>query len=198
VKEGVCNIGTCSRPLKKDERDLTATVIARDGIAIIVHPTNPVTDVTVEQICALFSGKVRNWREIGGPDMPVRIITREDGSGTRGAFQELIMEKTEIADDALVQDSNGAVREVVAGDPNIVGYISLGLVDKRVKALKVQGISPTEQSIAEGRYKFVRPFLFLTRGPATGEAAQFIAFVLSAEGQKLLQREGLVSARSGV
>jgi len=166
-----------------------------------------VADLTLAQIRGLFSGQIRDWREVGvkgipgAKDLKVRVITREDGSGTRGAFQELVMGETEISDDALVQDSNGAVREVVAGDRNIVGYISLGLVDpeKRifhdsVRAVLIDGVKPTEENIEKGIYKFSRPFLFLTKGPAEGLAGDFIKFVLSPAGQDMLAGEGLVRA----
>lgn len=195
VKEGVAHIGMCSRELKPEEKCLCPIVIARDGLAIIVHPTNPVSNLSIHQIRDLFSGKIRNWREVGGPYMVVRVITREEGSGTRGAFQELIMQETEITPDALVQDSNGAVREVVASDPNIIGYISLGLVDHRVKAVEVEGVPPTESNIVAGRYRLVRPFLFLCSGVLKGAAAEFVEFVLSTEGQRLLAQEGLVPVR---
>jgi phosphate transport system substrate-binding protein len=194
VKEGVANIGMCSRELKENEKEgLVRTEIARDGLAIVVHPTNRVDNLTVEQIRDLFSGQIRNWAQVGGDDMPVRVITREDGSGTRGAFQELLMKETEISADALVQDSNGAVREVVAGDRNIIGYISLGLVDKRVKKLRIDGMEATEENAKNKVYKFSRPFLFLTQGPAGGAASEFIRFVTSEEGQRLLAKEGLVT-----
>jgi len=194
VKEGVANIGMCSRELKENEKEgLVRTEIARDGLAIVVHPTNRVDNLTVEQIHGLFSGQIRNWAQVGGDDMPARVITREDGSGTRGAFQELLMKETEISADALVQDSNGAVREVVAGDRNIIGYISLGLVDKRVKKLKIDGVEATEENAKSKVYKFSRPFLFLTKGPASGVASEFIQFVTSEKGQRLLAKEGLVT-----
>ena len=211
VKEGVANIGMCSRNLKEGEKgDLNPPiVIARDGLAVIVHPDNPVADLTLAQIRGLFSGQIRDWREVGvkgipgAKDLKVRVITREDGSGTRGAFQELVMGETEISDDALVQDSNGAVREVVAGDRNIVGYISLGLVDPAgrifrdpVRAVMIEGAKATEENIKEGKYKFSRPFLFLTKGPTTGAAADFIQFVLSSKGQAMLAQEGLVTGKS--
>ena len=209
VKEGVANIGTCSRNLKEGEKgDLNPPIeIARDGLAVIVHPDNPVVDLTLAQIRGLFRGQIKDWREVGVKEIPgakdlnVRVITREDGSGTRGAFQELVMGETEISDDALVQDSNGAVREVVAGDRNIVGYISLGLVDPErrifrdsVRAVMIDGVKPTEENIEKGIYKFSRPFLFLTKGPAEDLAGDFIKFVLSPAGQDMLAGEGLVRA----
>jgi len=210
VKEGVANIGMCSRNLKESEKNgLVPIEIARDGLAVIVNPENPVNvfNLSIAQIRGLFSGQIKSWREVAPTqapsegDLKVRVITREDGSGTRGAFQELVMGETEISDDALVQDSNGAVREVVAGDRNIVGYISLGLVDPErrifrdsVRAVMIDGVKPTEENILKGQYKFSRPFLFLTQGPASGVATGFIQFVLSPEGQDLLGKEGLVKA----
>ena len=131
----------------------------------------------------VFSGEIDNWKYLGGQDAPITVVTREEGSGTRGAFQELVMHKTRIFKGAIVEDSNGTVREIVAGDPNSIGYISLGLVDKRVRLIDLDGVRASEKSIVEGRYKLVRPFLFLTKEKPEGLVKEFIEFVLSPEGQ---------------
>lgn len=192
AKSGVANIGTSSRELKPEEKDLHEIVVARDGLAIIVHPTNKIDNLSVEQIKQIFAGQIRNWKEFGGRDKAMTVVTREEGSGTRGAFQELVMKKERIFKGAIVQDSNGTVREIVANDPNAIGYISLGLVNDKVKALKLDGIVATDENILNKKYNLVRPFLFLTKDTPTGEVKKFIDFVLSQEGQELIRKEGLI------
>jgi phosphate transport system substrate-binding protein len=196
VTNGLADIGTCSRALKADEAEqFTPTLIARDGVAIVVNPANPLNGLTTEQLRGLFSGRIRNWREVGGKDGPVRPITREEGSGTRESFVNLVMGKERISPGALTQESNGAVKELVRGDPAAVGYMSLGLVGKELKAVSVDGAEPTAGNVLAGTYKVARPFLFVTRGPVRPEAQAFIDFVLSPEGQKILETEGLVRAK---
>ena len=189
---GVADIGTCSRELKPEEKDLNEIIVAYDGLAIIVHSTNKIGDLTIEQIKQIFAGQIRNWQEFGGKDKVITVVTREEGSGTRGAFQELVMKKERIFKGAIVQDSNGTVREIVANDPNAIGYISLGLVNDKVKALSLDGIIATDENIITKRYSLVRPFLFVTKNTPTGEVKNFIDFVLSQEGQGLIREEGLI------
>jgi phosphate transport system substrate-binding protein len=193
---GLADIGTCSRALKADEAEqFTQTLIARDGVAIVVNLANPVNALTSEQLRGLFSGHIRNWREVGGKDGPVRPITREEGSGTRESFVNLVMGRERISPAALTQESNGAVKELAKGDPAGVGYMSLGLVGGELKALSVDGAAATAENVLAGTYTLARPFLFVTRGPARPEAQRFIDFVLSPEGQKVLETEGLVRAK---
>jgi phosphate transport system substrate-binding protein len=194
-KAGACQIGMSSRELKPDEKDLHEIVIARDGLAIIVHPTNPVRGASLTQVKEIFAGDLTNWKYLGGPDREITVVTREEGSGTRGAFQELVMGKVRIFRGAITEDSNGTVREIVAHDPYSVGFISLGLVNDKVRALALDGVAGNEASIRAGRYKLVRPFLFLTRGEPTGSAKEFIDFVLSDAGQALVKKEGLIAVR---
>jgi phosphate transport system substrate-binding protein len=140
----------------------------------------------------VFSGKVKNWKELGGLPRPIVLVNREEGSGTRESFQKFVMEKEEISLDSLVQNTNGAIRQVVSNDLNAIGYLSLGLVNDQVKALKISGIESTLTNIENGKYALVRPFLFVLDGEPTGEAKAFLEFVLSPTAQKLLAKEGLV------
>jgi len=195
ARSGAADIGMSSRPLKPEEKDLLEIEVARDGLAVIVHPRNPVESLTLEEIRAVFDGSVRNWSLLGGRRGAIHIVTREEGSGTRGAFQELVMKEARIYRGAIVQDSNGTVREIVAGDPNAVGYISLGLVDDSVKALRLNGVEATEETIENHEYPLVRPFLFVASDEPRGRARDFIDFILSPEGQEIIQREGLLPAR---
>ena len=192
AESGVANIGTCSRELKPEEKYLNEIVVAYDGLAIIVNSSNNIEDLSIEQIKQIFAGQIRNWQELGGKDKVINVVTREEGSGTRGAFQELVMKKNRIFKGAIVQDSNGTVREIVANDPNAIGYISLGLVNDKVKALSLDGIIANDENIFTKKYGLVRPFLFVTKNTPTGEVKNFIDFVLSQEGQGLIREEGLI------
>jgi phosphate transport system substrate-binding protein len=191
-KSGACQVGMSSRELKQDEKDLFEIVVARDGLAIVVHPSNPVRGAKLAEIKQIFSGDLRNWKYLGGIDREINVVTREEGSGTRGAFQELVMGKTRIFKGAITEDSNGTVREIVAHDPYSIGFISLGLVNEQVRDLILDGAVANEENIGNGRYKLVRPFLFLSRGEPTGLAKEFVDFVLSEEGQILIKKEGLL------
>ncbi len=192
---GACQIGMSSRALKGEEHQLHEIVVARDGLAVIVHPSNPVRALTVAAVKQIFAGDLRSWKLLGGPDRPITVVTREEGSGTRGAFQELVMGKTRITSGAITQDSNGTVREIVAHDPAAIGYISLGLVNSQVRAVDLDGAAATEENIRDGRYRLVRPFLFVSRGEPAGLAKEFVDFVLSDEGQALIRKEGLLPIR---
>jgi phosphate transport system substrate-binding protein len=194
-KSGACQIGMSSRELKADEKDLVEIVIARDGMALIVHPSNPVRGAKVAEIKQIFAGDLRNWKYLGGPDRSITVVTREEGSGTRGAFQELVMGKTRIFKGAITEDSNGTVREIVAHDPYSIGFISLGLVNQQVRALELDGAVANEENIRNGRYRLVRPFLFVSRGQPAGLAREFVDFVLSDEGQALIKKEGLLPVK---
>ena len=195
TKSGTTNIGMSSRALKDDETGLWYVEIAKDGLAIIVHPDNLVNNLTLEQVRDIYSGKTDNWGLLGGVNSKIHVFTREEGSGTRSSFESLVMGKTEIMARAMVQDSNGAVRQLVADDPNAIGFISLGLVDKTVKALELDGVIPTREHIIDGSYGLSRPFLFLTLKEPTGLVKDFIDFTLSEKGRNLLNAEGLITTR---
>jgi phosphate transport system substrate-binding protein len=186
------DIGMSSRELKGDERILKEIVVCHDGIAIIVHHRNPIRNIALDKIRDIYSGRIRNWKELGWIDRNIDSVTREEGSGTRGAFEELLMGRVEISDSIMVQDSNGSVKEVVATDPYAIGYISLGVVDAKVRALSVDGVSPTVKNMQAKRYRIVRPFLYLTMGEPGDNAKLFINYALSREGQRILKKEGLI------
>lgn len=197
VKEGTAAIGMSSRELHEEEKaGLVATVVARDGIAVIMHPSNPVSDLTIDQVKGIYSGKITNWKDVGGADKGITVITREEGSGTRGAFEELVMGKDNpIAASAIVQGQTGGVRTMVTGDEAAIGYISIGQLTPKVKASKLGGVEATEANVANGSYAVKRPFLFITKGEPAGAAKAFIDYVLSPEGQELARKEGLVPAK---
>ena len=189
---GAANIGMSSRHLTDAEKKLYAATIAKDAIAVIVHPSSPIDNLPLDKIRDVFSGKITNWKELGGPNHPIDIVTREEGSGTRESFQKFVMGKEDISLGALVQDSNGEVRQVISSDLNAIGYISLGLVNDQVKALRISGVEPNLTNVYNGKYTLVRPFLFVFSGEPTGEAKSFLEFVLSPQAQKSLLKEGLV------
>lgn len=191
---GAAQLGMMSRELAESEKELTPIVIAHDAIALVVHPSNPVQGLTKDQVRRIFSGEVADWSQVGGGNGRINVVTREEGSGTRGAFDELVMKKTGVFPRAVVQDSNGAVRETVAGDKAGIGYVSLGLVDERVKALLVDGVAATIENARVGTYTLVRPFLFVHKGEMDEGAEAFVQFVIGEEGRRILSAEGLVTA----
>lgn len=190
---GTAHIGMMSREPAESEKELVPTVIAVDALALIIHRDNKVVDLTKDQIKDIFSGRITDWGELGGTPGAIHVISREEGSGTRDAFDGLIMEGDDVLARAIVQDSNGAVRETVARDPRAIGYVSLGLVDDRVRAVTVDGARASVTSVQRGEYTLVRPFLFVVKGDYTPEAKEFLDFVLSEEGQRILAEEGLVT-----
>ncbi len=194
--DGTSEIGMSSRELDEEEAaQLEQLLIARDALALIVHPSNPIQALSLEQVQAIFGGSINSWAELGGPDETINVVVREAGSGTFGAFDELIMESKPITIRALRQGSNGAIRQLVSGDPNAIGYISLGLVDETVKALPVNGVQPSVEHVLDGSYSFVRPFLYIWRKghQLSPQAQRFVDYVLSPEGQHELSLQGLVT-----
>ncbi|MBI3947418.1 MAG: phosphate ABC transporter substrate-binding protein [Armatimonadetes bacterium] len=199
TETGAADVGMSSRALNQEEvRELHPVLVALDAMAIIAHPDNPVRNVALPQLRRIFAGEIRNWRMLGGRDAPITLVNREAGSGARGAFEELVMGKGGSPLDyrSIRQGSQGAVRAVVEGDPNAVGYVSSGVLTPGVRALHVDGVAPTAEEAVAGRYKLVRPFLFvLRRGEApVGLARDYIGYVLSKEGQETLVHSGLIAA----
>jgi phosphate transport system substrate-binding protein len=197
VQQGTADIGTSSKDLKDNESaGLTQYLIGKDGIVVAVNTQNSVSDLTTDQVKSIFSGNTTNWKEVGGSDATINVITREDGSGTRKAFEEIVMGKeTKIQKSAIVQSSTEAVKQAVKQDPNAIGYISLANLDDSVKALKIGGVAPSEATVADGTYKVQRPFLFLTKGDAQGAVKEFIDWVLSPAGQEIVKSEKVVPAK---
>jgi len=192
VESGIADIGMSSRLLKDDEQHLWVIEIAKDGLAMIIHPDNPVTNLSLEQVRGIYTGEIASWGELGGAYAKIHIIAREEGSGTRSAFEDLVMGDDRISPRSIVQSSNGAVRQLVSGDPLSIGFVSLGLVDHTVKAVRLNGVAATRENVMNGSYSLYRPFLFVAKEEPTGYSAQFIDFVLSPEGKQHLMNEGLI------
>ena len=193
ANDGIVDIGAASRELTAADPTLVKHLLARDGIAIITHPSNPVTNLTMAQIIAIFSGNVTNWSQVGGPNKAIDVVAREEGSGTRTAFQDLVMGKALIKADAILQSSNGALKTAVSGDPQAVGFLSLGYIGSSVKALTINGVAATEANAKNGTYPVVRPLYFLTKTQPTGIVKDFIDFCTGTDGQKVVAEEGYIT-----
>jgi phosphate transport system substrate-binding protein len=192
---GVAQVGMADLvDLPVEARGLHALVVAKDGIAVVVHPANPVNNLTLEQVRGVFSGAVRNWSEVGGADAPITVVSREAGSGTRTSFEQIVG-GIALTRAALVQDSNGTIRETVANYANAVGYLSHGLLSEKIKALDVDGYGCTDEEIAAGHYTLVRPVFLLTREAPEGEVKAFLDFILSPQGQETIRSSGLLPAK---
>lgn len=194
VQEGRCDIGLASRNLKDEEKaDLNETVVAIDGIAVIVNPENPVADLTVEQIAQVYTGEVTNWQEVGGEDAPIVCIGREAASGTRDGFESI----TGTADSckyAQELTSTGDVVQTVSSNPNAIGYASLASVSDKVQTISVEGVMPSDETILSGDYKIQRNFVLVTKKDKelTGSAKDFFDFCMSSEADKYITKAGAV------
>jgi len=191
AQQGTADIGAASRNLKPGEKGtVKVTTIAYDGIAVVVHPSNPVSEIKMEDIPKIWGGEITNWKDLGGKDAPITVYSREEGSGTRGAFTEIaIGETVEVIPHAIIQNSNGAMRTAVSGDPNGIGYISFGYLNDEVKALKIDGVEPTVENVKANKYKISRPFNYLTKDEPSGLVKEYIDFVLSDEGQSIVAKD---------
>ena len=197
VQEGRCDIGLSSRNLKEEEAagGLEATILAYDGIAVIVSPENPVVDLDVETIAKLYTGEITNWKDVGGNDAPVVLIGREAGSGTRDGF-ESITDTKEQCQYRQELTSTGDVITAVAQNPDAIGYASLASLKDSVKAVTVGGVAPTEDTVKDGSYVIQRPFVLVTRkDTALSDAAQaFFEFATSPDAAELIANAGAVAA----
>ncbi|SJZ35943.1 phosphate ABC transporter substrate-binding protein [Garciella nitratireducens] len=199
TNDGLADIGMSSRDLKEEEKELgiKENIIAYDGIAVVVHPNNKINNLTQEQIGKIFKGEITNWNEVGGKDEKIDVISREEGSGTRSAFEELMGLESEkgslVRQDATFADGNGAIVSNVAQKENAIGYISLSYLNDTVKALTIDGVEPTIENIKSGDYAVSRPFLMLTKGKVSDIAQAYLDYVLSEKGQKIVEENGVIS-----
>ena len=198
VANKTVDIGNSSRKLKQEELDkgIIENVVALDGIAIITHPENTVSDLTLDQLKGIYDGTIKNWSEVGGEDMGIVVIGREAGSGTRGAFEEIL----DLKDKAVYSqeiDSTGAVVGKVESAPGTIGYVSLDVIhNSKAKALKIDGAEPTADTIKSGQYMLSRPFVMATNGEISAqkpEVQELFNFLKSEEGKQLIEKVGLVN-----
>lgn len=197
VAEGRCDIGLASRDLKDEETaDLQGTIVAIDGIGIIVNPDNPVTDLTIEQIGKIYSGEVANWKELGGSDAPIVCIGREAASGTRDGFEEVTGTKDKCRYSQELT-STGDVVQTVSGNPNAIGYASIASANDTVKMVSVEGINPTTETIQNGEYKVQRNFVLVTKKdtPLSKTAQEFFDFATSPQADSLITEAGAVPVK---
>jgi phosphate transport system substrate-binding protein len=186
VSQGSSDIGTSSRDLSPEEKKglgLVDTPIAYDAIAVIVNPANKVTGLTTEQVRGIFSGRITNWKQVGGVDLPIGIVNRDEASGTREAFTKIVLKTAVFDPQAAVLPGTGQVRSVVAGTPGAVGYISVGFVNTEVRAVAIDGVAASPETVMNGRYPIRRLLHFLTKGQPRGLAKEYVDYVLSASVQ---------------
>lgn len=199
VLAGQSDIGNSSRNLKDEEKEKGAAenIVAIDGIAVVTDPSNAAADLTKDQLTEIYTGKVTNWKDVGGSDMPVVVVGREAGSGTRGAFEEILGVEDACAY-ANELDSTGAVMAKVASTPGAIGYVSLDVIDDTVKVLTLDGTEATEENIKSGDYFLSRPFVMATKGEISEQSDLVKAlfdFVYSEEGNELVKSVGLIPAK---
>jgi phosphate transport system substrate-binding protein len=195
--EGTVNIGQVSREIKASEfeafPDLQVFTIAYDGIAIVTHPDLELPSITLEEAKRIFGGEITNYAEIGGPDADIIVVSREEGSGTRAAFDELVLESSEpeleMAETALLQQSNGQVRTTVATTPFAIGYLSFGFLDESVNLVEINGFQPTVDNVLAGNYPVFRPLNLTTNGDPDELSQAFLDFVLSSAGQEIVSED---------
>jgi phosphate transport system substrate-binding protein len=203
IIDGTCDIGNSSRPIKDSElekaatngKDIKAHVVAMDGIAVVINPANNISVLSKQQIKDIYTGKISNWSELGGLSAKIVVISRDTSSGTFEAFAELALDKAKVRPDALMQASNQAVASTVARTPGAIGYLGLGYISGDVKAVAVNGIIPSRETVLNNKYPIGRPLFMYTNGEPKGLAKELLDFIKSAEGQKLVEREGFVGLK---
>lgn len=194
------DIATSSREIKKEEVELAKTknvnpvanVVANDAIVPVVHPKNKVKNLSIDQLSQIYQGKITNWKEVGGEDLKIVVISRDSSSGTFESWDHFVMKKAKVAPQAQMLASNGAIVTAVAKNRYAIGYLGIGYVNKSLKPLPVNGITASVQTALSKEYPMSRELYMYTDGDATGDVAKYIAFVKSAEGQKIVVKEGFV------
>ena len=201
VADGTVDIGTASRDLKDSEiaayPDLVTHKIAKDGVAIVVNPANPVASLTMGQLQNIYTGDITNWADVGGTDSLVVVVSREDGSGTRDCFEQAVLKPIggALTGGEVIMDSNGDMLTKVAGDENAIGYLSLGYVDNSVSAVSLDGVEPTIKKIKSGDYAISRTLWMITNGAPDDDEQAFLDFVLSGCGKYIVENEGFISIK---
>jgi len=193
---GVSEIGMSSRDLKEEElaSGLKEIVIAYDGIVVVTHPTNKIKDLTMEQVKMIFTGEVTNWKDLGGDDLEIVVVSREDGSGSRDAFQEIVgYSSGELIRNSIIASGNGNIKTTVGNNKHAVGFISFEYIDDSISTIDINGVAATAENVLKEQYSLSRPFLFVHKeGELTEAGQQFIDFILSDEGQIIAAEAGAI------
>jgi phosphate transport system substrate-binding protein len=193
---GVSEIGMSSRDLKEEEKasGLVETIIAYDGIVVVTHSTNKVKNLTMDQVKQIFTGEVTNWKELGGDDLEIVVVSREDGSGSRDAFQEIVgYTSGELVRTSIIASGNGNIKTTVATNKHAVGFISFEYIDSSISTININGVEATAENVLQEKYSLSRPFLFVHKVDALTEAGQqFIDYILSPDGQAIVAETGAI------
>lgn len=193
VNQGIVDIGTSSKELTKEEsKGLTQIILGYEGIVIVVNKENKVSDLSITQLRGIYNGSIRNWKQVGGKDLEIHVVSREDGSGTRDAFESLVLNNTKTYSKAIIQSSTESVKQAVVSDPGAIGYVSLAHMSNNVNPVSVDGIYASDATILDGTYKLQRAFILLIKGTPTGPVKEFLDFINSTEGQKVIEEEKIV------
>ncbi|MBP2241771.1 phosphate transport system substrate-binding protein [Cytobacillus eiseniae] len=196
---GVSEIGMSSRDLKEEEKasGLVETIIAYDGIVVVTHPANKVKNLTMDQVKQIFTGEVSNWKELGGENLEIVVVSREDGSGSREAFQEIVgYSSGELIRNAIIASGNGNIKTTVAMNKHAVGFISFEYIDSSISTIDISGVKATAENVLQQKYSLSRPFLFAHKEDhLTTAGQQFIEYILSPEGQDIVEEVGAIRVK---
>jgi len=201
--DGAVDIGDASRPIKTKEIiaakqkgiNPVGNVVAKDGIAVVVNPLNPIKEISIDKLQAIYAGEIKKWSELGGSSDPIVVVSRDSSSGTFEVFNELVLKGSKLRDDAIMTVSNREVAETIKNTKGAIGYIGLAFLSSSVKPLDVEGVKPSNATVVSGAYKLARPLFMYTNGEPSGLAKQFIDFVMSPAGQKIVNEVGYVPVK---
>ena len=202
IIDGTADIGNASRDMKDKEKKMAKAkgvtpvrhTVALDCIVPIVHPSNPVSDLSQAQLKDIFTGKIKNWKDVGGSDKPIIVVSRDSSSGTFEVWNHLVLEKEKVRPDAQLQASNGAVAQTVAGNKYALGYVGIGYLNPKLKGLKVNGVMASPATAKDMSYPVARALYMFTQGEPKGQVKAFLDWIKSPEGQKIAEGEGFVAA----
>jgi len=197
------DIANASRPINTKEIarcrekgiDPVGNLIAQDGIAIVVHTSNPIEELSLEQLKAIYTGEISKWSDLGGEVKPIVVVSRDVASGTFEVFKEKVLKGSKTREDALMLASNKAVATTVSETPYAIGYVGIAYLSSEVKALKIDGVEPANETVTSGKYEVARPLYMYTNGKPKGLAKEFIDFIMSREGQKIVEEVGFVPVK---
>ncbi len=201
--DGTCDIADSSRPIKDTEiqgaatngKDPVAHIVAMDGIAVVVNKSNPISKLTKKQIKDIFTGKISDWSQLGGNAGKIIVVSRDSSSGTFEAFGELVMNKEKVKADALMQASNQAVVQNISQTPQAIGYVGLGFLSDNIKAIEIDGVMPSRETVLSGEYPVTRPLYMYSNGKPKGTVKEYLDFVKSKQGQELVEEQGYVGLK---